>query len=292
MTISIKHAFVSAKGDGGDATLVRPSNWNAEHATSMATSRLIGRLTAGVGAFEEIAITALVANALNSASGSAFLAALGLGGFETGDVKFTFATVAPAGWLLLTGGTGTPPSTIGNASSAALLRANADCLALFTVIYNACADAEAPVSGGRTGNAVNDFNANKTIRIPNIVGRSPMGAGSATDAPPSGGAATTAKTIGRGYGAETAVLTTANLPPYTPAGSVTVAGSTIFYRMGTGGTSAQVVDGIEVSSINGVNQTRTFPPPAASFAGTAQGGTSSPVDKVHSSIALNVMVKL
>jgi hypothetical protein len=28
----ITHAFVSAKSDGGDSTLVRPSNWNADHA--------------------------------------------------------------------------------------------------------------------------------------------------------------------------------------------------------------------------------------------------------------------
>ena len=27
----IKHAFTSAKSDGGDATIVRPSDWNAEH---------------------------------------------------------------------------------------------------------------------------------------------------------------------------------------------------------------------------------------------------------------------
>lgn len=27
----IKHAFTSGKADGGDATLVRPSNWNASH---------------------------------------------------------------------------------------------------------------------------------------------------------------------------------------------------------------------------------------------------------------------
>ena len=29
--MSVKHKFVSAKADGGDATLVRPSNWNDEH---------------------------------------------------------------------------------------------------------------------------------------------------------------------------------------------------------------------------------------------------------------------
>lgn len=27
----VKHAFTSAKADGGDATLIRPSDWNAGH---------------------------------------------------------------------------------------------------------------------------------------------------------------------------------------------------------------------------------------------------------------------
>lgn len=29
--MAIKHAFISAKDEGSDATLVRPSNWNAAH---------------------------------------------------------------------------------------------------------------------------------------------------------------------------------------------------------------------------------------------------------------------
>ena len=33
--MSIKHAFHSAKDDGADATLVRRSNWNAEHVTDL-----------------------------------------------------------------------------------------------------------------------------------------------------------------------------------------------------------------------------------------------------------------
>ena len=33
--MSIKHAFTSAKDDGADTTLVRPSNWNAEHITDL-----------------------------------------------------------------------------------------------------------------------------------------------------------------------------------------------------------------------------------------------------------------
>lgn len=55
MAVSLKHKFNSAKSDGGDASLVRPSNWNDEHDLTLATSRLLGRTTAGGGAAEEIA---------------------------------------------------------------------------------------------------------------------------------------------------------------------------------------------------------------------------------------------
>ena len=54
MTISLTHPFVSAKSDDTDTTLVRPSNWNAEHTITMATARLLGRTTGGSGAVEEI----------------------------------------------------------------------------------------------------------------------------------------------------------------------------------------------------------------------------------------------
>ena len=56
MTVSLKHKFASAKSDGGDATLVKPSNWNDEHDLLMATARLLGRTTAGTGAAEEITV--------------------------------------------------------------------------------------------------------------------------------------------------------------------------------------------------------------------------------------------
>lgn len=56
MTISLKHKFTSGKADGGDATLVRPSNWNDEHDLVMAADRLLGRTTAGTGAAEEITV--------------------------------------------------------------------------------------------------------------------------------------------------------------------------------------------------------------------------------------------
>lgn len=56
MTVSLKHAFTSPKTDGSDATLVQPSNWNAEHSLQLATNRLLGRTTAGTGVAEEISV--------------------------------------------------------------------------------------------------------------------------------------------------------------------------------------------------------------------------------------------
>jgi hypothetical protein len=76
MTVSLKHAFTSAKSDSADTTLVQPSNWNAEHTLTLATSRLIGRTTAGTGAAEEIAVSSdlsLSAGTLGVASSVATL---------------------------------------------------------------------------------------------------------------------------------------------------------------------------------------------------------------------------
>lgn len=56
MAVSLKHNFVSAKLDGSDATLVQPSNWNAEHSLTIATGTLLGRTTAGTGSVEEISV--------------------------------------------------------------------------------------------------------------------------------------------------------------------------------------------------------------------------------------------
>lgn len=54
MAISLKHAFENPKSDSGDTTIVQPSDWNAEHTMTMATARMLGRTTAGVGAVEEL----------------------------------------------------------------------------------------------------------------------------------------------------------------------------------------------------------------------------------------------
>lgn len=217
MTISIKHAFVSLKGDGGDATQVQPSYWNATHSTSMASGQLLGRLTAGVGAFEEIPISAYMASLLGTADAAALAGVLGL--FETGDVKFTFKTTAAAGWLILAGGTFTA-NTIGSSASGALLRANSDTLPLYTIIWNACSNTDAPVlvagnpAGGSTArgaSAAADFAANKAIIIPSPVGKAMHGAGGSS----SYGIATSGRNVGAVWGAESFNLAANQIPTIT-----------------------------------------------------------------------------
>ena len=77
MTVTIKHDFVSLKGDGSDLTQVQPSNWNANHVLTQASGKVLGRVTAGVGATEEIDWSAFGRSWLNAANASAALGLLG-----------------------------------------------------------------------------------------------------------------------------------------------------------------------------------------------------------------------
>lgn len=286
MAIQIKHAFVSAKGDGGDATLVRPSNWNAAHTTSMASGNLLGRLTAGAGVFEEIPVSAYMAGLLNAADQATLAGLLGL--FETGDVKYTFKTTASSGWIMMQGGLGigaNAGNTIGNASSGALIRANADVLPLFTLIWNNCADGVAPVSGGRGASAAADFAANKNIAIPYLVGRSPVGAGIATSS-----LALSARVLGTGYGEENHTISINEMPAHAHGGATGVdtpdhthnytgAGPT-----GNTGGGGAFGNAPFTGTTTGANQRHTH-----SIA--SQGGGVA-ANVVHPIVALNVMVKL
>lgn len=207
MAIEITHAFVSAKGDGGDATLIRPSNWNAVHDTSMATGNLIGRTSSGAGAFEEIPISTYMAGLLAAADKDALADLLGL--FTTGDVKWSYDTSASTGWVVVNAYGG----TIGNAASTATLRANEDTKTLWKLIYDNVVDAYAPVSGGRTGNSENDFNAGKKLTL-YLQGRSPIGAGNGL-----GGVVST-RALGTTVGAEIHTLTTTEMPSHYHAAAI------------------------------------------------------------------------
>lgn len=91
MAISLKHAFTNPKSDGGDATIVRPSNWNEEHVLTMDSGFVLGRLTSGNGAAEELTSTQLrtlldvlqagVLGGINTQTGTAYTLVLGDRGY-------------------------------------------------------------------------------------------------------------------------------------------------------------------------------------------------------------------
>jgi microcystin-dependent protein len=82
--VSLKHLFQSGKADGTDVTLVKPSNWNAEHKFETAAEGVVlGRAAgAGPGAVQELPITSLF--------------------FPAMIVPYA-GSVAPTGWLLCQG---------------------------------------------------------------------------------------------------------------------------------------------------------------------------------------------
>lgn len=93
--------------------------------------------------------------------------------FVTGDIKFS-ANPSQNGWIPLNDG------TIGSAASGATTRANADTEALYTLLWNQCADLYCPVTGGRGASAAADFAANKPLRLPRVAGRAIGGVGVTT----------------------------------------------------------------------------------------------------------------
>ncbi len=130
---------------------------------------------------------------------------------QTGDWIFHPGKAARDGWVRLNG------RTIGNASSGATERGNADASGLFAVYYALFSDTVCPVSGGRGASAAADFAANKTLTLPDLRGKGPVGfadMGAGTSALLNGALFTVGNniTIGSSGGAATHTLTEAQIP--------------------------------------------------------------------------------
>ena len=82
---------------------------------------------------------------------------------------WTGASACPAGWLFPNG------TTIGDASSGAAQRADADCRGLFYHCWAEFSNTVCAVSGGRGASATADFDAHKTLALPNLAGNTWIG---------------------------------------------------------------------------------------------------------------------
>jgi microcystin-dependent protein len=283
MTLQIKHPFQSVKADGLDATQVQPTNWNAAHTITMAADKVVGR-SGTDGAAQELAFTALAQALAATGTADAFLAALGVGGFTTGDVKFTLKATADAGWIMANDG------TIGDASSSATTRANADCQTLFTLLWNNVSDAYAPVSGGRGATAADDWTAHKRIALTKMLGRALAVAGV--------GLGLATRVLGSTAGAEQHAMTAAEMPVHdhlafvvdpTHDHSVSVSGG-VYGGSSTGfnlGSQSEAVPR-NASAIN----VDVIPAATGISATVGTAGAGLPHNNMQPSSFLNAMIKL
>lgn len=121
--------------------------------------------------------------------------------------------------------------TIGNASSGATERAHTDTQPLYVYLWNAMANAQAPVlPGGRGASAAADFAANKTLGLPNMKGAIPAGLDDMGASAGSFFSGLTfdqgnATTPGSALGTNSLTLTVAQMPSHTHGGSTGSAGA-------------------------------------------------------------------
>lgn len=194
-------------------------------------------------------------------------------GPKTGDVQFTIRTTADAGWVMMDDG------TIGNASSGATNRANADTEALFTLLWNDYSNAYAPVSGGRGASASADFSAGKTISLLKALGRLFGVAGS--------GAGLTTRALGETLGEETHTLSVNEMPSHTHTATDTghTHGSLKGNFFGASGGSASTVGG----GSGGFANTTDIGNAAITV---SSAGSGQPHNNMPPAVFINAMIKL
>lgn len=186
----------------------------------------------------------------------------------TGDMKTAYGTSVLTGWVRANG------RTIGSATSGATERANADCQSLFIYLWGA--DANLAVSGGRGASGAADWAANKTITLPDARGRMFAGLDDMGNSPAgnlTSGFFASPTTLGAVGGSQSRTLTTLNLPPYTPAGTITN-GAITMSPATVSSPGSTYFSGGGAGAVNG-GSANTASQAASTFTGTAQGGTSS-----------------
>jgi len=191
---------------------------------------------------------------------------------STGDLKVKYGTGSITGWVRANG------RTLGSGTSGGSERANSDAQTLFEYLWGA--DANLVVSTGRGGSANADWVANKTIALPDWRGRALAGlddmGNSAAGRLTATYFGTAATALGAAGGTENTSITlvTANLPAYTPAGSISVTSTDNVMH---GGSAQSAIGGGTQSTATGA--TFGLLTSTGTLTGTPQGGTSTAILK-------------
>jgi len=213
---------------------------------------------------------------------------------QTGVIKDYIGTTAPSGYVLASG------LTLGDASSGATGRANADTSDLFVLIYTSMSNSEAAVSGGRTGagtsaaEAAADYAAHKTIALPDLRGRVVAGddnmGGTTASRITNAGAGIVGTTNGASGGTQTVTLTTTELPAHTHTiASTPHTHNFEFASIFAGG--AVPVNVMQPIGSGGSNTASSAASPTLSTA-TDSRGSGSAFSKVQPTYILNKIIKL
>lgn len=245
------------------------------------------RLTDSAGVQQIVADNILVVGPSSGSGGGGSVDATTV--LATGDVKVRYGTGSLSGFVRCNG------RTIGSATSGASERANADAQALFEYLWGA--DSNLSVSTGRGASANADWSANKTITLPDcrgrvIAGLDGMGNSVASRLGSGAGFGSTPDVLGTSGGSETHTITTAQLPPYTPSGSVSTSTTVNIPMQGNAsGTSVpnKVYYGKNDTAANVLPAEATS---SSTFIGNAQGGTSAAHNNTQPTILMTVYVKL
>lgn len=199
--------------------------------------------------------------------------------FETGFYQSYAGTTLPTGWIFSSGG------TIGNASSNATNRANADTSDLFSLLWTGYSNAILPIfnSDGspstRGASAAADFAANKAISVPDWRGRFGFGrddmGGTQANRITVGGCGISGVTLGAVGGSETVSLTGSQNGAHT--------------HVTDGYTLANTGAGYQLDRFGAANETGT----GSNFTLSSQSsGTGAPHNNVPPAICMNVLLKL